>query len=367
MPKSTMPAFPFTGISSAPSEQNSLDIVLQRVNALEAKVGRLELQVVRLQNQLHERSKQIRTRSWEQYKEYKATKAQTTKSPLKASTKLQNSKLQSVSKQPSQISPSKRADQQQSNNPLIKLSPIKDNMNLNLVSSVAYMPANIASSSAFVKVSGAMGSCQVGTISDSVHHIAALQLDIDAQEGALWISSTLKNGSTKRSSIATLTADLSILEMGVVFRSAQILASSLDFGRVVDTLLLPAAILDQLQDPNEVPANLYYITWKYHGCGADGFEQFEKIPAEFDQKDRIMGIYRQVLGHRQTVQVWFTTDDERIDRVLACLKERCCREATRDWHPCPGHGGEYAELCTNMGSEFRRRGVLQFLQQSAPS
>ena len=320
--------------------------MLQRMAALEARVRQLEQQVVKLQTHLNEQTKQIQTAvPWQQTVKSLSTPKKEGESPLLS------------------------VDQQRTDKILIDLTPVKDDGQF--IRSVPHPrlhplhnTASIASSCAFIKVSGAMGSCQAGTISTSIHHIAALQLDIDVGDAALWISSSLKKSSSDRASV-TPKNSLDFLEMGVVFRSHYILASSLEFGRVIDTLLLPSAILDQLEDPNEVPANLYYMTWRYHGCGADGFEQFQSTLAKFDQNDRIMKLYRRILGHRQAIQVWFITEEKQVDDVFAHLKERCYREAAREWHPCSGHEGNNTESCTNMGK--KRIGVVEFLRQSAPS
>ncbi|KAI9877562.1 MAG: hypothetical protein M1830_003573 [Pleopsidium flavum] len=362
-----------------------MDVVLKRISALEATVGQLELQVVKLQNQLNVQTKQIQTAVPKHKKKKKkpdTPKKQGATLPVKAANQ------QSVPKKQDAKSLVKSAVQQQikkspkvpknhdtgsptdSVGRLIDLTPLKDDgQSTHSVLQPRLHPpqnkASIASSCAFVKVSGAMGSCQAGNIDTSIDHIAALQLDIDAGDAALWISSSLKKSSAEQSSVTAKADSLKFLEMGVVFRSAHILASSLEFGPVVDSLLLPSAVLDQLEDPNEVPANLYYMTWTYHGCGADGFEQFQSDPAKFDQNDRIMKLYRRILGHRQTIQVWFITDEKHIDDVFAHLKDRCHRELVREWHPCSGHKSNNTETCTSMGQ--KRRGVVEFLQQSAPS
>ncbi len=252
---------------------------------------------------------------------------------------------------------------------LVDVSPMKENHNLNGALAhprkhPAHLNATVASSCAFVKVTGAMGSHQGGGISTSNHHLATLQLDIDANEGTIWLSSSLRKSLVKEPSAQV--ENLDFLEMGVAFATAQVVPDSLEYGRVVDTLVLPLTVLDQLDDPNEVPPNLCYISWKYHGCGADGFERFENTHTKFDQNDRIMKLYRQILGHRQKIQVWFIARGQNVDEVVACFRARCCREMRRAWQPCSGHLGYHAAYCPDMGKKRRRKGVSKFLEQSAP-
>jgi hypothetical protein len=269
--------------------------------------------------------------------------------------------------------PTTIVNQEDTNNMLIDITPNREDVQISPVSSPvsppvslsAYKKTYIASACAFLKVAGPMGSCEVGRISTAVDHYASLQLDIDSEAGALWISSSLKEVPTEPFDAKAQVDDPGFFNMGVVFRSAQIVPESLRFERVVDTLPLPSAILDQLDDQNEVPPNLYYMTWKYYSCGADGFEQLESTEVNFDQRDRIIKFHRHVLGHRQTVQVWFIADAEDVEESFNCLRARCYREAARDWQPCSGHGGNQEEYCTLTGR--KRKGVEQFLQQSAPS
>lgn len=295
-----------------------------------------------------------------------------------------NMKSQAMSNKENCGNPTTIVNQKVTNNMLIDLTPNQEDVQASPVSSVsspvsslvsslvssplslsAYRKTNIASACAFLKVTGAMGSCEVGRISTAVDHYALLQLDIDSKAGALWISSFLKEVPTEPFDAKAQVDESEFFNMGVVFRSAQIVPESLRFERVVDTLPLPSTILDQLDDQNEVPQNLYYMTWKYYSCGADGFEQFESTEVNFFQRDRIMKFHRHVLGHRQTVQVWFIADAEDVEESFNCLRARCYREVARDWQPCSGHGGNQEEYCTLTGR--KRKGVEQFLQQSAPS
>lgn len=362
-------------VSSSPSKGNnsqSLPVkktdVATKMAALEAKVEQLELQVAKLQGQLQEHNRSLKTSVSPQSKVAVAatSKKQKVKSPVKATAPKENTKPQDGSKKEGHDGPTKMLDQPQKDNMLIDITPNIEDVQVapSPVSPSAYKKANIASACAFVRVTGPMGSCEEGTISTALDHFAAVQLDIDSETGALWISSSLIEEPKKGLSAKAQVADPDFLEMGAVFRSAQIVPESLQLERVVDTLVLPPAILDQLDDPNEVPTNLYYLTWKYHGCGADGFAQFQTMEADFDQKDGIMQIYRHVLGHRQTVQVWFITDAEHVEENLNGLKARCYREVARDWQPCSGHAGKQGEYCPLMGKN--RKGVVQFLQQSAP-
>jgi len=367
MPANGTPSPKKKGSSSQSLHGQIIDVVMKRMAALEAKVEQLELQVVKLQSQRKEKKESLKTSVSPQSKVTVAgtSKKQKAKSPVKAVPLQEKSKPQGVSKKQNHDTPTKILNQQQNTNLLIDLTPQKEDVQTSPVKhSAAHKKTNIASSCAFVKVTGPMGSCEVGTISTAVNHFAALQLDIDSEAGALWISSSLVKNPTKGLSAKVQVDDLGFLEMGVVFRTAQILPTSLQFERVIDTLLLPPAILDQLDDPNEVPPNLYYMTWKYYGCGADGFQQFQSTQAEFDQKDRIMKFYRHVLGHRQTVQVWFIADAMHVDGSFECLRARCYRELARDWQVCSGHEGKHDEYCPSMGTN--RKGVAQFLQQSAP-
>lgn len=355
MPATATPSPKKKGSSSQSHHGQFIDIVVTRMAALEAKVEQLELQVTKLQTQLQEKKGSVKTNVSPQSKVTAAatSKKQKAKSPVKAAPLQEKVKPQGVSKKQNHDTPTKTLSQQQNTNLLVDLTPQKEDVHASPVKHpAAHKKTNIASSCAFVKVTGPMGGCEFGMISTADDHIAALQLDIDSEAGALWISSSIVKN------------DPEFLEMGVVFRTAQILPTSIQFERVIDTLLLPPAILDQLDDPNEVPPNLYYMTWKYYGCGADGFQQFQSTQAEFDQKDPIMKFYRHVLGHRQTVQVWFIADAMHVDGSFECLRARCYRELARDWQVCSGHEGNHGEYCPSMGNN--RKGVAQFLQQSAP-
>lgn len=385
-----MPTSKASGTKAGDSQHYNMDVVLKRMSALEARVRQLELQSEKTRHTQtavpqHQTMKKPNTpkkqgatlpvkAANQTTKPQSVPKKQDAKSPVKPSVQQQQQqqtiKSSGVPKKQDMGSPTDSVGQQRTNRTLVDLTPSKDDgRSTRLVPHPRLHPlhkkVSIASSCAYVKVSGVMGSCQTGTISTSIDHIAALQLDIDAGDAALWISSSLKKSSAEQPSVTAEDDSLDFLEMGVVFRSSHILASSIEFGPVVDSLLLPSAILDQLEDPNEVPANLYYMTWRYHGCGADGFEQFQSDLAEFDQNDQIMKLYRRILGHRQAIQVWFITEEKQVDDVFAHLKERCYREAAREWHPCSGHEGNNNESCTNMGK--KRIGVVEFLRQSAPS
>lgn len=294
-----------------------------------------------------------------------SSKAQNVKSPVESAVLQENSKPQSVSKKEKHDTPTKILIPQQRTDMLVDLTPMRENFQAPPVKHPKYKKVNIASSCAFVKVIGPKGAIEAGTISTAVDHIAPLQLDIDAEDASIWISSSLIEDPVEGIAAKAQVADPDILEMGVVFRPNHIVPESLQFGHVMDAMLLPPAIVDRLDDPNEMPPNLYYMTWKYHSCGADGFEQFQCMEADFDQKDRIMKVYRQILGHRQTVQVWFMTDTEAVEESFECLRARCYRVVGREWSPCSGHDGKQEKYCLNMAGK-NRKGVMQFLQQSAP-
>ena len=364
MAANTMPSAKSKGNSSQSLHGQIIDVIVARMAAFEANVERLESQVVKLQSQL-QGSVKTSVPSQTKATEPATPKQPKSKSPLKAAAVPENRKPQGSSKKQIHDTPSKILIQQQKTNLLIDLTPKREeDIKAPLAALSKFKKSNVVSSCAFVKVFGPMGSCEVGTISTAVDHIASLQLDIDTDDAGLWISSSLQKASGKRSSARTQDDDLRYLEMGVLFRSSQIVPQSLQFGRVVDTLLLPLTILDQLEDPNEVPHNLYFMTWKYYGCCSDGFDQFQTTHATFDQKDRIMKLYRNILGHRQTVHVWFIADAENVEESFEWLRARCYRETARDWQPCSGHGGKHEEYCPNLGKN--RKGVVQFLQQSAP-
>ena len=420
MPTNTMQNPKAKGDSTKSVQERINDIVLRKLTALEAKVEQLQQQVSKLQGKLQEKNGQVmpavpqqanptvpqapkkkrakspvkaavlQTDSTSQSlpetpKKQRATspvkaavlqkdsksqgvpetpKKKRAKSPAKSAVFRENSKPEDVPESQCDRSPSKLLEEQRQSELLIDIMPKNLDVEPSPVLHTKHKKADVTSSSAFVRVSGPMGSCQMGTISNSVDHIPSIQLDIDTRNTAcLWISSLLAIEDVEGCSANDRVDDDAILEIGAAFRSAQILPDSLQFGRVVDTLLLPPAILDQLEDPNEVPSNLYYATWKYHGCAADGFASFLSTQAGVYENDRTMKLYRQLLGHRQTVQVWFMTEAEHVDDTFEWLKARCYRGLAREWQPCSGHKGNHDEYCQGMGKN--RKGVAQFLRQSA--
>lgn len=291
---------------------------------------------------------------------------QEAKAPAKAAVSQEKSKPQGGSKEPNHDTPTKQLTQHHEDDLLVDITPKKEDVQPPPPShSTNQKKASVVSSSAFVRVSGPMGGCEDGKISTAVDHFSPLQLNLDANNASLWISSSLYDDTEKIPSSKTEAQGREFFEMGAVFRSAQIVPDSLQFGRVIDAMLLPSAILDQLDDPNEVPANLYFMSWKYHGCGADGFEQFLTYDAKFSQRDSIMKLYRQIFGHRQTVHVWFMTEAKHVEENLEWFKARCFKEAGRDWQACSGHAGKQGDYCPQMGGK-NRKGVVKFLEQSAP-
>ena len=109
----------------------------------------------------------------------------------------------------------------------------------------------------------------------------------------------------------------------VRFEIEDIAADSLEMGTVPDTLTLPPAVVKQLDDPNEVPPGLRYLSFRWRRCGLRGFEKLSESLVPSKKAAAVLEVLKLMSGTDATLRILF------IHAKVAGLEDQLCFEAIR--------------------------------------
>ncbi|KAA6410353.1 MAG: hypothetical protein FRX48_05774 [Lasallia pustulata] len=162
---------------------------------------------------------------------------------------------------------------------------------------------------ALMKVSSSQGSAEAGRILPRNPRDWDLRVRLAVSQTGLPLISVMGRIS-KGGPISEFMSEQGIqvpfLVFRVQFNIEDIAADSLEMGTVPDTLLLPPAVVKQLDDPNAVPPGLRYLSFSWRKCGLVGFDKLSDSPVPSRKASAVLEVLK-LMGSatENSVQIWF--------------------------------------------------------------